>query len=84
MATNNTEMEKRQKKKLKYSRTPPFRTRLTQSPRYFEGRSNALGFTLPLYASPVISKPRYFELFSISQWDIQMVEIDCTIVKYRQ
>ena len=32
----------------------------------FEGRSNALGFTLPLYASPVISKPRYFELFFIS------------------
>ena len=36
------------------------------SPRYFEGRSNALGFTLPLYASPVISKPHYFELFFIS------------------
>ena len=49
-----------------YSRTPLFRTRLIRSPRYFEGRSNALGFTLPLYASPVISKPRYFELFSIS------------------
>ena len=49
-----------------YSRTSLFRTRLIRSPRYFEGRSNALGFTLPLYASPVISKPRYFELFSIS------------------
>ena len=33
---------------------------------YFEGRSYSLGFTLPLYASPVILKPRYFELFSIS------------------
>ena len=43
-----------------------FRTRLIRSPRYFEGRSNGLGFTLPLYASPVISKPRYFELFFIS------------------
>ena len=50
----------------RYSGTPLFRTRLIRSPRYFEGRSNALGFTLPLYASPVISKPRYFELFSIS------------------
>ena len=49
-----------------YSRTSLFRTRLIRSPRYFEGRSNALGFTLPLYASPVISKPRYFELFFIS------------------
>ena len=47
----------------KYSQTSLFRTRLIRSPRYFEGRSNALGFTLPLYASPVISKPRYFELF---------------------
>ena len=43
---------------LLYSRTPQFRTRLIRSPRYFEGRSNSLGFTLPLYASPVISKPR--------------------------
>ena len=50
----------------RYSRTPLFRTSLIRSPRYFEGRSNALGFTLPVYASPVISKPRYFELFSIS------------------
>ena len=50
----------------KYSRTSLFRTRLIRSPRYFEGTSNALGFTLPLYASPVISKPRYFELFFIS------------------
>ena len=49
-----------------YGRTSLFRTRLIRSPRYFEGRSNALGFTLPLYASPVISKPRYFELFFIS------------------
>ena len=49
-----------------YSRTSLFRTRLIRSPRYFEGRSNALGFTLPLYSSPVISKPRYFELFFIS------------------
>ena len=52
--------------KQKYSRTPLFRTRLIRSPRYFEGRSNSLGFTLLLYASPVISKPRYFELFPIS------------------
>ena len=50
--------------KSKYSRTSLFRTRLIRSPCYFEGRSNALGFTLPLYVSPVISKPRYFELFS--------------------
>ena len=45
-----------------------FRTRLIRSPHYFEGRSNALGFTLPFYASPVISKPRYFELVFISLW----------------
>ena len=44
-----------------YSRTSLFRTRLIRSPRYFEGRSNALGFTLPLYTSPVISN-----FFSIS------------------
>ena len=49
-----------------HSRTWPFQTRLIRSPRYFEGRSNAVGFTLPVYSSPVISKPRYFELFSIS------------------
>ena len=49
-----------------YSRTSLFQTRLIRSPRYFEGRSNALGFTLPLYVSPVISKPRNFELFFIS------------------
>ena len=52
--------------RLEYSRTSLFRTRLIRSPRYFEGRSNALGFTVPLYASLVISKPRYFELFFIS------------------
>ena len=40
----------------KYSRTSLFRTRLIRSPRYFEGRSNALGFTLPrLFRSPAIS-----------------------------
>ena len=49
-----------------YSRTPLFQTRLIRSPRYFEGRSNPLGFTLPLYASPVISKPRHFDFFFIS------------------
>ena len=49
-----------------YSRTPLFQTRLIRSPRYFEGRSNSLGFTLPLYASPVISKPRHFDFFFIS------------------
>ena len=36
-----------------YSRTSLFRTRLIRSPCYFDGRSNALGFTLPLYASPL-------------------------------
>ena len=45
-------------------RTLLFRTRLIRSPRYFEGRSNALGFTLPLYASPVISKPAISNFFS--------------------
>ena len=49
-----------------YSRTPLFRTRLIRSLRYFEGRSNSLWFTLPLWASSVIWKPGYFELFSIS------------------
>ena len=53
-------------RRIYYSRTPLFQTRLIRSPHYFTGRPISLGFTLPLYASPVISKPRYFELFSIS------------------
>ena len=60
-----------------YSRTSLFRTRLIQSPRYFEGRSNALGFTLPLYASLVILKPRYFELFFHFPWDFEIAGFDC-------
>ena len=60
-----------------YSRTPLFRTRLIRSPRYFEGRSNALGFTLPLYSSPVISKPRYFGLFFHFPWDFEIAGFDC-------
>ena len=60
-----------------YSRTSLFRTRLIQSPRHFEGRSNALGFTLPLYAFPVISKPRYFELFFHFPWDFEIAGFDC-------
>ena len=62
----------------KYSRTSLFRTRLIRSPRYFEGRSNALGFTLPLYASPVISKPPYFELFFHFPWDFEIAGFDCS------
>ena len=62
-----------------YSRTPLFRTRLIRSPRYFEGRSNALGFTLPLYASPVISRPRYFGLFVHFLWDLEIAGFDCII-----
>ena len=61
-----------------YSRTPLFRTRLIRSPRYFEGRSNSLGFTLPLYASPVISKPRYFKLFFYFPWDFEIAGFDST------
>ena len=61
-----------------YSRTSLFRTRLIRSPRYFEGRSNALGFTLPLYVSPVISKPRNFELFFHFPWDFEMAGFECS------
>ena len=46
-----------------YSRTPLFRTRLIRSPRYFEGRSNALGFTLPLYASRLFRSPAISNVF---------------------
>ena len=60
-----------------YSRTSLFRTRLIRSPRYFEGRSKALGFTLPLYASPVISKPRCFELFFHFPWDFEIAGFNC-------
>ena len=62
-----------------YSRTSLFRTRLIRSPRYFEGRSNALGFTLPFYASPVISKLRYFELFFHFPWDFEIAGFDCIL-----
>ena len=61
----------------KYSRTLLFRTRLIRNPRYFEGGSNALGFTLPLYTSPAISKPRYFELFFISLGTSKIAGFDC-------
>ena len=56
-----------------YSRTPLFRTRLIRSPRYFEGRSNSLGFTLmcsviyyPLFRTRLFRIPRYFELILLS------------------
>ena len=45
-----------------YSRTSLFRTRLIRSPRYFEGRSNALGFTLPF------TLPRLFRSRAISNF----------------
>ena len=66
----------------RYSGTPLFRTRLIRSPRYFEGRSNALGFTLPLYVSPVISKPHYFELFFYFPWDFEMAGFDCMFIYF--
>ena len=61
-----------------YSRTSLFWTRLIRCPRYFKGGSNALRFTLPLDASPVISKPRYFELFFHFPWDFEIAGFDCT------
>ena len=66
----------------RHSGTPLFRTRLIRSPRYFEGRSNALGFTLPLYTSPVISKPRYFELFFYFPWDFEIAGFDCMFIYF--
>ena len=66
----------------RHSGTPLIRTRLIRSPRYFEGRSNALGFTLPLYASPVISKPRYFELFFYFPWDFEIAGFDCMFIYF--
>ena len=54
-----------------------FSNSVNSKPRYFEGRSNALGFTLPLDASPVISKPRYFELFFHFPWDFEIAGFDC-------
>ena len=55
------------------SRTPLFRTRLIRSPRYFEGRSNSLGFTLmfsviyyQLFRTRLFRIPRYFELIVLS------------------
>ena len=56
-----------------YSRTPLFRTWLIRSPRYFEGRSNSLGFTLmfsviyyQLFRTRLFRIPRYFELIVLS------------------
>ena len=56
-----------------YSRTPLFRTWLIRSPRYFEGRSNSLGFTLmfsviyyQLFRTRLLRIPRYFELIVLS------------------
>ena len=46
---------------LLYSRTPLFRTRLIRSPRYFERKSNSLGFTLMF---SVI----YYQLFRIPRY----------------
>ena len=66
----------------RYSGTPLFRTRLIRSPRYFEGRSNALGFTLPLYTSPVISKPRYFELFFYFPWDFEIAGFNSMFINF--
>ena len=71
----------------KYSRTSLFRTRLIRNPCYFEGRSNALGFTLPLYTSPAISKPRYFEAplfrtFFHFPWDFEIAGFDCVYEFY--
>ena len=60
-----------------YSWTSLFRTRLIRSPHYFEARSKALGFTLPLYTSLVILKPRYFELFFHFPWDFEIAGFDC-------
>ena len=58
---------------LYYSRTPLFRTRLIRSPRYFEGRSNSLGFTLmfsviyyQLFRTRLFRIPCYFELIVLS------------------
>ena len=55
------------------SRTSLFRTRLIRSPRYFEGRSNSLGFTLmfsviyyQLFRTRLFRIPRYFELIVLS------------------
>ena len=56
-----------------YSRTPLFRTLLIRSPRYFEGRSNSLGFALmfsviyyQLFRTRLFRIPRYFELIVLS------------------
>ena len=46
-----------------YSRTPLFRTRLIRSPRFFEQRSNFLGFTFmfSVIYYQLFRIPRYFE-----------------------
>ena len=56
-----------------YSRTLLFRTRLIRSPRYFEWRSNSLGFTLmfsviyyKLFRTRLLRIPHYFELILLS------------------
>ena len=58
---------------IRYSRTLLFRTRLIQSPRYFEVRPNSLGFTLTfsviyyqLFRTRLLWTPRYFELNVVS------------------
>ena len=38
-----------------------------------------LDFTLPLYASLDISKPRYFKLFFHFPWDFKIAGFDCNI-----
>ena len=52
---------------------PLFQTRLIRSPRYFEGRSNSLGFALmfsviyyQLFRTRLFRIPRYFELIVLS------------------
>ena len=57
----------------KCSRIPLFRTRLTRSPRYFEGRSNSLGITLmfsviyyQLFWTRLFRISHYFELIVLS------------------
>ena len=50
-----------------YSRTSLFRTRLIRSPRYFEGGSNALGFTLPFTLPRLFRSPAISNFFSFPQ-----------------
>ena len=64
-------MQKEKKSKTgkgKCSRSSLFRTRFIRSPRYFEGRSNSLGFTLmfSVIYYQLFRIPRYFELIGLS------------------